>query len=498
MAFPISPVDGQLYTNALGTQYQYVAADTAWKIVGNSGGGGSGKVSGTLNYFAKFTDSTTVGDSILFYDATTGYVGLNTFNPIAFPPSGQFDIEVPNGDHKNIVGTVNQREYFSTRTYSPSTGGINDGLRLVTDSSSINSPSIMLDANMSDSGGQNAGTPIILMRAQHAGTAVADDRMTFQIFNDSTDQVSVFGDGKTGFNTTNPGAQVAINVDNGDTKNLSLKVGTVEYVAMQTAQTSTPGNNAGLKFTAKSNSIDCVPFHMLGIHGTGSPNLPAVKISASYNGSSETPLSDGNIIFQINNGTKATDTTAHVYVTGKGQIGVDTTGPTAGVTTFVPSGDEQNFSGQILSNLLDPTTIYDYFSMRPEFIGTNGANGGLRIVGRSLYNTGITLDAKIDNPFETYPVIRLKAARTNNTPVDSTQSVYQLTNGDYIPLVTTMGNGDTTVAGFVKVEGAFGCNGLTPQAPYLVGADATDLPSALILINALKAALYNNGIVTLP
>lgn len=32
MSFPISPVDGQSYTNILGTQYLYVAANGAWKI----------------------------------------------------------------------------------------------------------------------------------------------------------------------------------------------------------------------------------------------------------------------------------------------------------------------------------------------------------------------------------------------------------------------------------------------------------------------------------
>jgi hypothetical protein len=32
MAFPISPVDGQLYTNSLGTVYRYSSASTAWKI----------------------------------------------------------------------------------------------------------------------------------------------------------------------------------------------------------------------------------------------------------------------------------------------------------------------------------------------------------------------------------------------------------------------------------------------------------------------------------
>lgn len=70
MSFPTSPVDGELYTNALGTVYQYVLADTAWKIVGS---GASGFVfgSGTATYIPIWTDGTTIGDSIMTSDGTT-------------------------------------------------------------------------------------------------------------------------------------------------------------------------------------------------------------------------------------------------------------------------------------------------------------------------------------------------------------------------------------------------------------------------------------------
>lgn len=64
MAFPTSPVDGQLYTNALGTQYKFYLADTAWKIV-NGGGGGTIGGTGTAGYLTKFVDSTTIGNSTL-------------------------------------------------------------------------------------------------------------------------------------------------------------------------------------------------------------------------------------------------------------------------------------------------------------------------------------------------------------------------------------------------------------------------------------------------
>lgn len=52
-----------------------------------------------------------------------------------------------------------------------------------------------------------------------------------------------------------------------------------------------------------------------------------------------------------------------------------------------------------------------------------------------------------------------------------------------------------TQAGDVKHAGKFGCNGATPQAAVTASADATDLASALTLINQLKATLTANGIM---
>jgi hypothetical protein len=82
MAFPLSPIDGQLYTNALGTQYQYVLADTAWKIV-NGGGGGTVKGSGTAGYLAKFTDTTTVGNSVFNTTGTQTTILSTIHDPVS-------------------------------------------------------------------------------------------------------------------------------------------------------------------------------------------------------------------------------------------------------------------------------------------------------------------------------------------------------------------------------------------------------------------------------
>ena len=75
MAFPSSPTNGQLYTNALGTQYRYYLADTAWKIVGGPTTNGS-VGPGTVGTLAMFTpDTTSVGDSFLVQGS-----GIMTYN----------------------------------------------------------------------------------------------------------------------------------------------------------------------------------------------------------------------------------------------------------------------------------------------------------------------------------------------------------------------------------------------------------------------------------
>ena len=48
----------------------------------------------------------------------------------------------------------------------------------------------------------------------------------------------------------------------------------------------------------------------------------------------------------------------------------------------------------------------------------------------------------------------------------------------------------------LKATGAFGCNNATPQGKYALGADATDLATAITLVNKIKAALIANGIAS--
>lgn len=46
----------------------------------------------------------------------------------------------------------------------------------------------------------------------------------------------------------------------------------------------------------------------------------------------------------------------------------------------------------------------------------------------------------------------------------------------------------------LTVTAGFGCNSKTPQTAVALPANATDLPTAITLVNAIKAALIANGI----
>lgn len=60
---------------------------------------------------------------------------------------------------------------------------------------------------------------------------------------------------------------------------------------------------------------------------------------------------------------------------------------------------------------------------------------------------------------------------------------------------TGMGvNGNSEFQNAVKVGGAFGCNGKSPQGAYTLAPVATDLASAIALANSMRAALIANGI----
>ncbi len=48
---------------------------------------------------------------------------------------------------------------------------------------------------------------------------------------------------------------------------------------------------------------------------------------------------------------------------------------------------------------------------------------------------------------------------------------------------------------FVKINGMFACNGVTPQAPLVAKNDATDLQTAIELLNQIKDALQKAGIM---
>ena len=107
MAFPISPTDGQQYTNASGTLYQYDAVKNAWLIVGNS----------AILLFQPLSQKGQVN----------GYAPLNasTKVPIDFLPAGTLQY-VSNWDASINSPTLHDGTGTSGQEYSISVTGVQD------------------------------------------------------------------------------------------------------------------------------------------------------------------------------------------------------------------------------------------------------------------------------------------------------------------------------------------------------------------------------------
>lgn len=121
MAFPTNPVDNELYSNALGTQYKYVLADTAWKIVSQAGNGVVG--TGTADYLPAWTDASTLSNSNLkMVDNTRGGYVYNDVTCeggcfIASDGQSYFGEVLTTNDMSSIQGrfvsTQGQSEFYS-------------------------------------------------------------------------------------------------------------------------------------------------------------------------------------------------------------------------------------------------------------------------------------------------------------------------------------------------------------------------------------------------
>lgn len=126
MAFPTSPIDGQSYTNALGTQYRYVLADTAWKIVSGSGGGSGMVGPGTVGTLAMFNpDTTSVGNSNLTQDSDGQYLNKNSVVVDNLYGYGVVSA-TSNGITKSYVKTVNSNGYQELLSLQAFGGNITD------------------------------------------------------------------------------------------------------------------------------------------------------------------------------------------------------------------------------------------------------------------------------------------------------------------------------------------------------------------------------------
>lgn len=99
--------------------------------------------------------------------------------------------------------------------------------------------------------------------------------------------------------------------------------------------------------------------------------------------------------------------------------------------------------------------------------------------------------------FSTTEVANLRAATA--TLADLATRATQLATAHTIGGVSFNGTADITVqsaTGNFTVGAGFGCNGQAAQTALSLGAAATDLPTAIALVNKIRTALIANGIGT--
>lgn len=109
-------------------------------------------------------------------------------------------------------------------------------------------------------------------------------------------------------------------------------------------------------------------------------------------------------------------------------------------------------------------------------------------MGKSTVNTGLPISPETHNPELFKELIRLY-----NAIGLLAQAMDDYTNdGTVSQALTDLQN--KTEFSTMKVDGAFGCNGTTPQTALVLPANGTDLNTTMALVNKIKVALIANGI----
>jgi len=130
-----------------------------------------------------------------------------------------------------------------------------------------------------------------------------------------------------------------------------------------------------------------------------------------------------------------------------------------------------------------------------------GTSGRIRLTGAATITDAYAHYVRIDN--ESAGTITsaygLYAGPHINSGGGIIENAYGLvvanqTAGSILNYAIYTGTGDVRLGGDTRVVGKFGCNNKNPISPQAVGADCTDLSTAVALVNQLRAALIAVGI----
>lgn len=151
---------------------------------------------------------------------------------------------------------------------------------------------------------------------------------------------------------------------------------------------------------------------------------------------------------------------------------------------------------------------------------TGGRMAGVLIVGGKMDNTPIGDTTRNTGKFTTINTnniayigsyIQIKGTSTTAnaeiliTTTNTNTDIYASSSSGISKTVGLHANGGAgatiafdaagaVVSGYLSVTGTFACNGASPQGSYPLAPAATDLPTALTLLNQIRQMAVNNGI----